>query len=776
MRLAIRLVVSVALFLLAASCSERERLTDGDGGTGHRISTGESISILSETVGVEGGTRTINAPGEPIDGLEITIQPNSFDAAITLDISYAPILSHDFGTSFNPVTPLITINVGGVMSSKVVTVKIPVIASEDQSLMPFVYDPIDDVLLPMAILTTDEGSVTLLTRNFSEVVVSGIDRTELLSGTTIATSFNPCTDGWQVANDGSCLSPGGICAGMSISAIWYFLEICTPNLFGEFGNTMLEEEPPGFWKDDKDAIRFASMVQDDPTTWINFHQLYHNMSTSVNDQCTWEGLIHTMRLGRPELLCVYQTPPDSGAHAIVAYGVDLQNHRVNVYDPNFPGATGQFIQYDPGTKLFDPYDSRLRLSDPHVFFDQIGLFPLKAMCDQERLHDYWSSATVGNVGEFDFPPFDAYMHNAQGDSTLLLVAEQGNEDRVNHAEGDSIAFSIQSQDARYDFRFNLHQYYPLFGDTVEQMPTHSANILNGESYFGVELEAKKKSVNNAAWGWAGFQWYIIDLSPYIEEIVPASGAVGDTVTLNGFAFGDAGRRYVFFGDVVADVVSWSRKQVRATVPDLPEGEVQVSVTVEMRPSNKVTFDVIDTDHLRKLQAMDVINVDIYADHRSTTGHFSFPNKFKPTLTAVQWNGVQFSAEASDEWTSGTTEGFYEESLTGTVSPSGDELVSLTYTRHGETHTPAHDDHDAAYGIEDVSIIITNLELYTIYDSQGHFQLRGPECRTHATLSYRFESDSGNPFEDVWIHEYSHTEWDSQEDYPDISVYFRKSGQ
>ena len=84
-------------------------------------------------------------------------------------------------------------------------------------------------------------------------------------------------------------------------------------------------------------------------------------------------------------------------------------------------------------------------------------------------------------------------------------------------------------------------------------------------------------------------------SPTISTIVPDSGSVGDTVTINGTNFGSTqGSSNVNFGAVTASqIISWSTTQIKVQVPT-NSVTGNVSVAVGSSASNSKSFKVINT--------------------------------------------------------------------------------------------------------------------------------------------------------------------------------------
>lgn len=82
-------------------------------------------------------------------------------------------------------------------------------------------------------------------------------------------------------------------------------------------------------------------------------------------------------------------------------------------------------------------------------------------------------------------------------------------------------------------------------------------------------------------------------APRITSITPTSGGTGTDVAVIGGAFGEGqGAGNLFFGNVKAQVKSWSDTAITATVPrDIKEGGYSVTVGNDGGTSDPVTFSV-----------------------------------------------------------------------------------------------------------------------------------------------------------------------------------------
>src|SRR2546423_13220081 len=94
--------------------------------TSTNIITGTSVDLVTQTIAPSGGKITINKPGDSLNGVTIDVPNGAYTDSRSFHISYAPITKHEFGSDFNVLTPLITIENGGGYGDMPVTLRIPV--------------------------------------------------------------------------------------------------------------------------------------------------------------------------------------------------------------------------------------------------------------------------------------------------------------------------------------------------------------------------------------------------------------------------------------------------------------------------------------------------------------------------------------------------------------------------------------------------------------------------------------------------------------------------
>lgn len=389
---------------------------------------GEFTVDADTTIGAAGGEITI-AEGD-LAGLRLSVPDAAVPDDTPVTIEHAPIVSHTWGAAVEPATPAIRIEIGdGSYADDTMTVSVPVDLADGRFALGLYVDG-QGGLEGIPTAPDASGSVEVLTRHFSDWFISSFDPTSLPD--KIFTGYQVARDNWQFVNRGSYTSPNGICAGMAVSSMWYFVEKYkdndgAPPLFKQF------DYPdgiatPNFGLDDADAIRFASMVHLDgnwarskrdtstgvewigsPTSWDWFRELRYG----GHDRWQFEAFRYAMYLtGEPQYVTMGRTT-GKGGHAIVGYGVSLgtiydddgnsmAGGDLWVADPNAPYSL-RSIRYDSTKQQFLAYSGRLNATtDPHAF-DAIGFAGKTAMFNWSLIGSRYEEMLAGTVGAGVFP-------------------------------------------------------------------------------------------------------------------------------------------------------------------------------------------------------------------------------------------------------------------------------------------------------------------------------------------------------------------------------------
>ena len=380
------------------------------------ITTGPSAVVASQVIDANGGTVRVDKPGEPLDGLELTVPAGAYSDTKQFNISHAPVNGHTFGQYFNPATPLITVDNGGQYSSEPMTMRIPVDIPPDHFAMAFYYDDEKGTLEGIPFSSIDSDSITIVTRHFCTLLVSLINNTVLddLIDRDIDSHFRPGIDDWQFRNEGSFIAPEGHCAGQSLSAMWYFCEQpdgVDRTLYGRYDRNGVAPATPELWQDDSHGYRLASTVQMD-SDWESWGAKLQTSLRGKNDPFQFKAFAYSILLSHePQYVGI--TSSTGSRHAMIVYRVFKNS--MYVADPNYPGDTSRRIEFADGA--FKPYHSGKNAAEIEagqgVAYESIGYAAKSSMVDWKRVKDRWAEFKAGTIGSDFFPAYQLLIGETQ---------------------------------------------------------------------------------------------------------------------------------------------------------------------------------------------------------------------------------------------------------------------------------------------------------------------------------------------------------------------------
>jgi hypothetical protein len=414
-------VKDVGGFVKDAADEAKEHLPQDSPGTGGptanrpprptgTITTGPSAMVASQVIDANGGTVRVDKPGEPLDGLELTVPAGAYSDTRQFNISHAPVNEHTFGQYFNPATPLVIVENGGEYSSEPMTMRIPVDIPPNHFAMAFYYDDEKGTLEGIPFSSIESDSITIVTSHFCTLLVSIINNTLLddLLKTDIDSHFRPGIDDWQFPNYGTWSTPNGKCAGHALSELWYFCEQpdgVDRTLYGRYDRNGVAPATPELWQDDSLGIRLASRIQGLlGLNWSSTAVRLMRLLTTVSDELTFKAFAYTIQLtGEPQYVGISSSA--GGAHAMVCYRV----HHGNLYiaDPNYPGNTERRIEFKDGA--LRPYNSAANAADIAAGngqqYETIRYGAKTAFVDWKELGQRWQEFKSGNIGWDIFPQY-----------------------------------------------------------------------------------------------------------------------------------------------------------------------------------------------------------------------------------------------------------------------------------------------------------------------------------------------------------------------------------
>lgn len=376
---------------------------------------GDSARVANGTVGASGGEVAIERG--PLTGLEIDVPGGAFASSTPFDITLTEIRSDTFGAAITPLTPLITVENGGGYSEELLTVSIPVRVPEGSFAMGFLYDGGELEALPLVEIAPDH--VTVATRHFSSFFVSAIEYALLPDD--VGTGYRVQEDNWQFVNRGTYPRPGGICTGMSLTSIWYFLERKATE--GKLWNRWDDDgrgDTPGFWFDDAYALRWATKAQTLMDWGANIRTFAWNRRTGWA-RLQYDAFRYALYVtGEPQLLEMWDANSSSG-HAMVVYAQTPGS--LWIADPNYPKDLRQ-VKFDDDTGEFKPYssgtDAEAIAQGNDVSYVQFILTAKSSVFDWSSLGGLYQSMQAGIVGAGVFPPYQLLVRTQLDDGSYFI--------------------------------------------------------------------------------------------------------------------------------------------------------------------------------------------------------------------------------------------------------------------------------------------------------------------------------------------------------------------
>lgn len=498
------------------------------------IIVGDSVSVSSQTINPTGGVISVENTGTDLDGLELTIPENSYSQATSFSISFSPIENHTLGEYFNPISPLINIENGGVFADEILTLKIPVEIPDNHFAMAFYFDETTGELEGIPLLDEDEESITVATRHFSKLTVSSIE-IELLFD-DIDTGFKHGVDDWQFTNFGSYVAPGGHCSGQCVAAMYYFNELKAKKgvqLYGTYDNDgRVEFKTPLLEYDDEKAYKLCSMLQKEQD-WATdkVSNLFNKQRTDLNDTWSFLAFAYTMlKTGKPQFVGVYTYKANGeveAGHALIAYRIELDNTTLDpviyISDPNYPYSQNDKIErtilFNHTTNKFENYTSPTKSGNPSFNFTDIYYFGVSAFIDMETIKWSWQEMEAGTIGENSFPDYDLEIWSEDNEEYIPFTdnyetMEEQVKIRINFKTNIANA-ELWSYDEKAEYVED--GYYNSTFDTLELV----IDLKMGSNKRGLYIQGH--ATNKLQASYIGFDW--ITINREIKDLGPQSARI-----------------------------------------------------------------------------------------------------------------------------------------------------------------------------------------------------------------------------------------------------------
>ena len=376
---------------------------------------GDSQTVLEASVSAAGGAVAIRRG--PLTGLTIEVPGGSYADTTAFTVTLTEVDGATFGRAVRPLTPLVTVDNGGAYSDEIMTVRVPVRVPEDTFAMGFLYE--DGALEALPLVDLGADHVTIATRHFSSFLIAGIEYA--LLPPDVGTQFRVQDDNWQFVNNGTYPEDSGICAGMSLTSMWYFLE--RKGSEGELWNRWDDDgrqDTPSFTNDDAFALRWATKVQ----RAVDWSSLTRKISKAIARQgyerLQYDAFRYAMYVtGEPQYMTLNDASGGSG-HAMVVYAQTPGS--LWIADPNYPRDLRQ-IRFDETAGEFSTYssgtDAEAIEAGVDVAYERFALVAKTALIPWDTIADLYQQMPAGIVGAGVFPPYQLAVRTQQPDGSWL---------------------------------------------------------------------------------------------------------------------------------------------------------------------------------------------------------------------------------------------------------------------------------------------------------------------------------------------------------------------
>lgn len=574
-------ILSIILILLFVGCSKDDNNSISDSG---KLKTDHSVFVIKKSIPASGGQLDVLGTQTPLEGLSIIIPGNTYGDSKEFSISYANITSHELGSYFNPVSPLIEITNGGFYADKFMSLKIPVSPHPGYFRMAFYYDKKTGELEGIPIIKSEDSSITVGLRHFSFIVVTEIQKNILIQGTGFHSFFEPVTNGWSFPNYGTYPETGGICAGMSVGAAYYFKNFnASVNLGTFFDNDKLWFATPVFWEDDAKGISFATAIHRSFSVYSNSQNNAFDPILVASEEDRFWSIIYNMLVNNQPQLIYVHAKDSAVAHMIIGYAYEINSNKakIKVYDPNYPRFENE-IKFDLVNKSFIPYASASNakaIEDGDVYnFNEIALYPLSSAISVEQMDLLWNKVQNNSIGKNLFPSYKIYA--VPQDKTFEKIELIADDNGIrNSIPFDEFDFELELLEPVVSAGLESIIYLPGLGPERKN-PATSVKMVTRDTLIGIYIKAIP--IGQQYEKWLGFDWFKIHLQDVWIGINPnpISGEPEKEIALSveskGITASDL--KYVWnFGDGTSEMIRYNDNTVKHKFSKVGDFKVNVKL-------------------------------------------------------------------------------------------------------------------------------------------------------------------------------------------------------
>ncbi len=465
-----RLCVLGVVVVVIAACSSSNAPT----GAKTPPPSSSSFDTLSKgSIPPSGGTITVSKPGDPLNGLTLTVPSGAFSGALTITIGSSSNTNLPTANGIVPISPVVhVVTSAGGYAKGAITFKIPSTVPTNTFPVVVLYDSATHAIEPMTTIAYDGSSVTAITGHLSQPTVPSASaarvagRSRPMAGGAAGgakpdslfiafgvyaipvrllnqdwdTHFRPGVNDWEMPVAPTEAAPNIPLLGAAATETWYFNSnaSATP-LNGRFAAV------PNAPLSDTIGYHWTSAIDNQVSNEINSYlsTAYKAVTNSPAgadslqfDQIRASFVLPTLNGGKPlPVLVDLQSTAINTYYFLIAYRAT--GNQIYVADPIIPGDSTRFLQLESGGMT--PYVNPVY--KPGISFTTPLATPLGLAIPLASLASSYADATVGTVGTTLFPTSGFYSWSGPLYDTMYVV--------------DSLRFWAQCATCQYGFATTL---------------------------------------------------------------------------------------------------------------------------------------------------------------------------------------------------------------------------------------------------------------------------------------------------------------------------------
>ncbi len=517
------LLVLAAVLVATSGCApgaSPANIGNGSGDSGGaRLSLrlDPAVPVASREFPVEGGWHLVDRTGDPLDGLELEVLPNSYDRPVRFDIAYHPLATGSELDGLMVLSPLIVVDNGGAIADIGIILKIPVYMYWRHFPAVWAYDEDTGDLEPLPVIKVEKSTVNVAVRSVDRIIVTSHPYEEL-EQLVVDTGFVPGRDTWPFPNRGTVTGPRGLSWGMGAAALAYYLEgagqdRAVPLSQRYDGPGPAGAATPDIWQDDEQGLHIASAVQAQydaarqGRSYDPMYELTRELAGSFSvrslrfttDEVTFYTLVTALAVtSEPQLVNLSASGGDYGL-TLIAYR--SEGNTIYVADPNDdprnPATHALVLKYG----RFQPYTSQEALGDTPAqqrVYTEVSFLGQGAMSPGSGVSEVWANAEAEAGAPYRLA---ALERDASGGPAHEVVVSRGAPTVVQQERVEIVASASDIMDLRVR----------LWGGDGAALPADEIDLVPGENRVGVLVEGLAAWVDAAGetqsgWRWLGFDW------------------------------------------------------------------------------------------------------------------------------------------------------------------------------------------------------------------------------------------------------------------------------